>query len=122
LSVSEDIICTGLGSSITVSRGYVAIGGRLAVEVTAAELEKIAKEQGSSRTISLIAPNSSCASLAGVNVNVVKTSKSGRKITLTTPENNDGTITTLTGLFKVGERVGRSDRNFSANHFLKPAK
>jgi hypothetical protein len=102
LTITGDLILTGLKSSVTVLEGCLSITGSLQIELTPEELEEISKEAGSSRTLALISQNSNCSSLTGVTINALKTSSSCRKIVSSTSSDiSDGTRTTLSGVFEV---------------------
>jgi predicted outer membrane repeat protein len=102
LTLSNDLVLTGLQSSVSVQGGCTYIGGTLQIELTAAELEEISKESGSSRTLSLISQDSSCPSLSSVAINVYKTTSSCRNVEISS--NADvmhGYRVSLMALFKV---------------------
>jgi predicted outer membrane repeat protein len=101
LTVS-DLTITGLQSSVSVQNGCVYISGTLKIELSAADLEEISKESGSSRTISVISQDSVCPSLSTVAINAYKTASSCRKVEVSSkPDVVDGSRAILTALFKV---------------------
>jgi hypothetical protein len=103
LTVSGDLTFTGLQSAVTIINGCAQISGTLQMELTPEELEEIAKESGSSRTIALVSQNSSCTSLSTLPIGTSITSKSCRKIkSSSTSDKDDGPSTrTLVAVFTV---------------------
>jgi predicted outer membrane repeat protein len=102
LTLSGDLVFTGLDTSIAIQGGCTSIGGELILELSKEELEKIVKEGiGSTRT-GLITQNSTCATLTTVSISGQKSSKSCRKIESTTlDDTTEGQKTTLVAAFKV---------------------
>jgi hypothetical protein len=101
LVVAGDVTFGGLGSSLTIEGGCAHIDGSLNVELSNEELEAISKERSSSRSVQLIAQNSSCDSLASLAVKTKKTQKSCHKVDSKSSTTSDAVQSSLVAVFRV---------------------
>jgi hypothetical protein len=96
-----EVVVSGLESSLSIEDGCASIGS-LQIILSEADLETISKDSGSSRTLTLVTQNASCASLQSLGVAASSSKKSCRKLESSlTSEVMNGSQTSLVALFKV---------------------